>query len=60
MPAITIELDRTAYRRLVEQAAQERRPIGWQAEIELRRALGLPEYASMVVAAPPGAEAAPA
>jgi hypothetical protein len=42
MPLLKIEPDGETYERLVEQAAAERRPIVWQAEVTLRRALGLP------------------
>lgn len=42
MTVLHIELDAETYRRLVEQAVIERRPIEWQAEVALRRAMGLP------------------
>jgi len=41
-----IELDRQALQRLIEVAVAERRPITWQAEVLIRRALGLPETSS--------------
>lgn len=42
MPTIQIELDRESFRRLTELAVEERRPIPWQAEILLLRALAAP------------------
>jgi hypothetical protein len=39
---LKLELDEDAAARLVEQAAVERRPVTWQAEVLLRKALGLP------------------
>jgi hypothetical protein len=39
---LKIEPDSETYARLLEQAEAERRPIVWQAEVALRRALGLP------------------
>lgn len=39
MARITLELDPDTYQKLVERAVDQRRPIVWQAEIELRRAL---------------------
>ena len=42
MPRLRLDLDEQLYDRLVEAAVAERRPIIWQAEITLRRALGLP------------------
>lgn len=42
MPTIKIELEQDAYERLVERAVAERRPIDWQAEVMLRRAVKLP------------------
>lgn len=38
---IRVELDQETYVRLVEEAVDQRRPIPWQAEVILRRALGL-------------------
>lgn len=40
---IKLDLDRQTAERLMEEALALRRPIAWQAEIILRRALGLPE-----------------
>jgi hypothetical protein len=42
MPVLKLEPDGETYEELVRQAAAERRPIVWQAEVALRRALGLP------------------
>ena len=42
MPTLKLDVDRETYDRLIEQAVAERRPVQWQAEVELRRALGLP------------------
>jgi len=42
MGAIKIEPDRETRQRLIERALAERRPIDWQIEVELRRAMGLP------------------
>ena len=39
---IRLDLDRETASRLVEAATIERRPVGWQASVLLRRALGLP------------------
>lgn len=39
---LRLEPDAETLRRLIASAAEERRPIGWQAEVLLRRALGLP------------------
>jgi hypothetical protein len=38
---IQIEIDRPMFRRLMEVAVQERRSVGFQAEVELRKHLGL-------------------
>jgi hypothetical protein len=46
MPLIKIDVDADAYTRLIDRAAVEKRPVPWQAEVELRRALGLPFPAS--------------
>jgi len=40
MPTINLDLDRETFRILTALAVGERRPIPWQAEIILRRALG--------------------
>ena len=42
MPTIKLDVDSETYDRLVEQAVVERRPTAWQAEVTLRRAVGLP------------------
>lgn len=39
---IRLDLDQEATERLVEAAVSEQRPVHWQAEVILRRALGLP------------------
>jgi hypothetical protein len=42
MPIIRVELDTESFRRLTELAVEERRPIPWQAEMLLLRALAAP------------------
>jgi hypothetical protein len=42
MPDLRLKPDRETYDRLIEIATAERRPVGWQAEVLLRRAVGLP------------------
>ena len=42
MAYIRLDLDQETFSRLVDSALHERRPIPWQAEVILRRALGLP------------------
>jgi hypothetical protein len=42
MAQLKLDVDAETYQRLVEDAVAERRPIDWQAEVTLRRALGLP------------------
>jgi hypothetical protein len=42
MPSLRLSPDRETYDRLVEIADVHRRPVGWQAEVLLRRAVGLP------------------
>jgi hypothetical protein len=42
MPIIRLDLDDEALGRLADLAIEERRPIPWQAEVLLLRALGLP------------------
>ena len=42
MPTIKIDLDPDSFRRLTELAVEERRPIPWQAEVLLIRALAVP------------------
>jgi hypothetical protein len=39
---LKLDLDEVVTARLVEQAAAEKRPIPWQAEVVLRRGLELP------------------
>jgi hypothetical protein len=39
---LKIELDEQTTERLISAAVAERRPLAWQAEVVLRRALGLP------------------
>lgn len=39
---LKLDLDKDATARLIKQAALERRPVPWQAEVLLRKALGLP------------------
>lgn len=42
MPTIKVDLDAESFRRLAELAIDERRPIPWQAEVLLIRALAVP------------------
>ena len=42
MPTIKVEIDTESYERLIVLAVAERRPIAWQAEVLLMRALALP------------------
>jgi len=39
---IRLELDAQTTQALIRSAVSEKRPVAWQAEILLRRALGLP------------------
>lgn len=39
---IKLDLDDEATERLIESAVAEKRPMPWQAEVLLRKALGLP------------------
>jgi hypothetical protein len=39
---LRLDIDDETYARLAVRAGDERRPVEWQAEVELRRALGLP------------------
>lgn len=39
---LKLEIDSETAERLVASAGAERRPVDWQAEVLLRRALGLP------------------
>ena len=47
MPIIRLDLDTETFRRLTELAVDERRPIYWQAEVLLLRALGMPAPAPL-------------
>jgi hypothetical protein len=40
MPVVKIELDMESHKQLIALAAEERRPLDWQAEVMLLRALG--------------------
>ena len=40
---IRLELERDAFDRLLSRAVAEQRPVSWQADVLLRRALGLPD-----------------
>jgi hypothetical protein len=42
MPRLKLEVDQETWQRVVDQADAERRPPVWQAEVLLRRAVGLP------------------
>ncbi len=42
MAQLRVHLDTETYQRLLDAALTERRPVPWQAEVVLRRALGLP------------------
>jgi hypothetical protein len=48
VPTIKIDLDPDSFRRLTELAVEERRPIPWQAEVLLIRALGMPAPAPLL------------
>lgn len=39
---LRLDLDKETHDRLLEAALREKRPIHWQAEVIMRRALGLP------------------
>ena len=41
MPTIRVDLDIQNYRKLAEIAVAARRPVSWQAEVLLLRALGV-------------------
>jgi hypothetical protein len=41
MPLLTLDVDQETYDRLADEAVSERRPIDWQAEVALRRSVGL-------------------
>ncbi len=42
MARLRLDLDPKTYEALMATAVAERRPVGWQAEVILRRTLGLP------------------
>jgi len=42
LPTIKIDFDPDSFRRLTALAVEERRPIPWQAEVLLIRALAIP------------------
>jgi hypothetical protein len=42
MAQFKVNVDRETLARLIEAAVAERRPVPWQAEVILRRAMGLP------------------
>ena len=42
MARLRLELDAETFKRLTQHAVADRRPVAWQAEVLLRRALGLP------------------
>ena len=42
MARLRLELDSETYLKLLDSALAEKRPVDWQAEVMLRRALGLP------------------
>ena len=42
MAQVKVDLTNQAYERLVEAALTERRPVDWQAEVLIMRALKLP------------------
>jgi hypothetical protein len=42
MPRLRLDLDRETFEALAAQAIAQRRTAPWQAEVILRRALGLP------------------
>jgi len=54
---IHLELEADARERLIAAAVAERRPISFQAEVLLRRALGLPDVARFPTPESPGKEA---
>ena len=39
---LRLDLEEDATAKLIQRAAEEKRPVGWQAEVMLREALGLP------------------
>jgi hypothetical protein len=42
MPSLRLDPDRETFDRIVKEAETYRRPVRWQAEILLRKAVGLP------------------
>jgi hypothetical protein len=42
MPRMELDVDQDTYELLAAEAVSQRRPIDWQAEVTLRRAVGLP------------------
>ncbi len=58
MPTLRLDLDRETYDHLLRQAEAERRPIVWQAEVAIRRALHLPFPADKPEDAEPTSDAA--
>ena len=42
MPRLVLDIDDETLDRLLDAALRERRPLPWQGEVVLRRALGLP------------------
>jgi hypothetical protein len=39
---LKLDLEEDATAKLIERAVAQKRPVGWQAEVLLREALGLP------------------
>jgi hypothetical protein len=52
---LRLDLDAQLTDRLIREAVADRRPVPWQAEILLRRAVGLPDRS----AAPPEPQVSP-
>jgi hypothetical protein len=52
MPILRIDLDAHSFERLAESAFRELRPVNWQAEVLIRRALGLLAPVPLVSAHP--------
>jgi len=48
---LKIDLEEDATAMLIQRAAEQRRPVGWQAEVLLREALGLPSLPPKTVKA---------
>ena len=53
MPRLKLDLDADTYGRLLDQAVAERRPVVWQAEVAIRRAVGLAFPSDPVAERPP-------